>query len=174
MSGVGGKADIARAVPWPRGTPCAKSPLWSNPCAHPHNARTLFLFRAASAQADRVAPQHPVAASAGSGCHSLTTSLLDASVRRLPSDGWECPLSAPTDGFSKKEPHGTDRVLNPKNELLWWTYSHVVRPREAICGVRSVLPKTRGGSRHVGASGPSSSNGSGIRMGQHAHSSKGA
>jgi hypothetical protein len=34
--------------------------------------------------------------------------------------------------FFKREPHGTDRVLNPKNELLWWTYSHVVRPSKAI------------------------------------------
>ena len=101
------------------------------------------------------------------------TSLVNASVRRLPSDVWECRPSAPTEGF-QREPHGTDRVLNPKNELLWWTYSYVVRPREAICGVRSVLPKTRGGSRHVGASGPSSSNGSGIHVGQHADSSKGA
>jgi hypothetical protein len=36
-----------------------------------------------------------------------------------------------------------------------------------------VLPKTRGGGRDAGASGPSSSNGSGIYVGHHAHGSRG-
>ena len=36
-----------------------------------------------------------------------------------------------------------------------------------------MLPKTRGGGRDAGASGPSSSNGSGIYVGHHARGSRG-
>jgi hypothetical protein len=84
----------------------------------PKTPEHYVLFHAASGRAARkqIASHRsmPVPASAVRDCHHRTTSLVDACRQTLAVRRTGVPSVRTNRRFFKREPHGTDRVLNPK------------------------------------------------------------